>query len=136
VRDGQRIRLAGAGGAGMNGGPSGDLFLRIRLRPHPRFRVDGSDLHTDLPVAPWEAALGASVELRTLDGRARVNVPEGSSCGRRLRLRGEGMPRPGGGRGDLYASVKIVVPKKLSREERKLFKQLADKSDFDARGDG
>jgi curved DNA-binding protein len=133
VTDGQRIRLAGAGAGGTRGGPSGDLLLRVRIRPHPRFRVDGRDLHVDVRVAPWEAALGASVDLQTLDGRAKVRVPEGSSCGRRLRLRGQGMPGPGDTAGDLYAHVKIVVPKRLEREERELFEQLADVSRFDAR---
>src|SRR4051812_39427436 len=79
VRDGQRIRLAGEGGRGS---PPGDLNLRIRIRPHPHFRVDGSDIHTDLPVTPWEAALGATVPVRTLEGSASVRVPPGSSCGR------------------------------------------------------
>jgi curved DNA-binding protein len=133
VRDGQRIRLAGEGGAGLGGGPSGDLFLRVRLKPHPRFRVNGRDLEVDLPVAPWEAALGATVEVPTLQGTARVKVPAGSSCGRRLRLRGEGLPSASGGRGDLHAAVKIVVPKRLKREERELFEQLADVSKFDPR---
>jgi curved DNA-binding protein len=128
VRDGQRIRLAGEGGQGMGGGPPGDLNLRIRIAPHPRFRVDGRDLHTDLPVAPWEAALGATVELATLEGTANVRVPPGSSCGRKLRLRGEGL-----GDGDLYASVQIKVPKELSADERTLFEQLADTSRFDPR---
>jgi curved DNA-binding protein len=135
VRDGQLIRLAGEGGSGSAGGPPGDLLLRVRIRPHPSFRLEGRDLHTDLPVAPWEAALGASVELRTLDGgTARVRVPQGSSCGRRLRLRGEGMPDPGGGRGDLYASVKIEVPAKPTKQERELFERLAEVSRFDPRG--
>jgi curved DNA-binding protein len=133
VRDGQRIRLAGEGRQGNGGGPVGDLLLRVRLRPHPRFRLEGDDLYTELPVSPWEAALGATVELKTLDGKAQVKVPGGSSCGRRLRLRGEGMPRPGGTRGDLYAEVRILVPKKLSRAERKAFEQLAEASKFDPR---
>jgi curved DNA-binding protein len=135
VRDGQRIRLAGEGAAGAGGGPLGDLFLRVRLRPHPRFRLEGDDLRTQLPVSPWEAALGATVELTTLDGTAQVKVPAGSSCGRRLRLRGEGMPRAGGNRGDLYAEVRIVVPKKLTRAERKAFAQLAEASHFDPRAE-
>ena len=133
VRDGQRIRLAGEGGPGRGDGPPGDLFLRVHLKPHPRFRVTGDDLSTDLPVSPWEAALGATVEVKTLDGSARVKVPAGSSCGRRLRLRGEGMPRGGGERGDLYAEVKIVVPKKLTKAERKAFEGLAEVSRFDPR---
>jgi curved DNA-binding protein len=133
VRDGQRIRLTGEGGSGAGGGPSGDLFLRVRVRPDRRFRVEGNDLSVELPVAPWEAALGAAVEVPTLDGKARVKVPAGSSSGRRLRLKGEGMPGPGEQRGDLFAIVKIVVPKKLSKRERELFEQLAETSDFHPR---
>ena len=133
VRDGQRIRLAGEGSPGVGGGPSGDLFLRVRLRPHPRFRVSGRDLEVDLPVAPWEAALGAEVAVPTLDGTATVKVPGGSSSGRRLRLAGQGMPGPKGAPGDLHAIVKIVVPKKLKRDERKAYQRLAEVSDFDPR---
>jgi curved DNA-binding protein len=134
VRDGQRIRLAGEGGAGARDGPTGDLFLRVRIRPHPRFRLEGRDLYVDLPVAPWEAALGASVEVPTLDGTARVKVPPGSSSGRRLRLRGEGFPAGAGDdAGDLYAVVKIMIPKKPSKKERELFEQLAKVSKFDPR---
>jgi curved DNA-binding protein len=133
VRDGQRIRLAGEGGRGAGDGPPGDLFLRVRIKPHPRFRVEGSDLHTDLPVSPWEAALGATVEVRTLTGTARVRVPPGSSTGRKLRLRGQGLPGPRGGTGDLYAHVKVMVPKKLTDQERELFEQLAKVSDFNPR---
>jgi curved DNA-binding protein len=135
VRDGQRIRLAGEGGRGLGGGPPGDLYLRVRLKPHPRFRLKGDDLEVDLPVAPWEAALGATVDVPTLNGRARLKVPAHSSCGRRLRLRGEGMPTSNGA-GDLYAAVKIVVPKRLRREERELYERLAEVSKFDPRKEG
>ena len=134
VREGQRIRLAGQGGEGTERGPTGDLFLRVRLLPHPRFRVEGRDLYTDLPVTPWEAALGAPVSFPTLTGRARVKVPAGSSSGRRLRLRGNGMPDGRGQRGDLYATVMIAVPHRLEPEERKLFERLAEMSRFDPRG--
>jgi curved DNA-binding protein len=134
VRDGQRIRLAGQGGPGTGGGPPGDLFLRVRLKPHSRFRVEGRDLYVDLAVSPWEAALGAEVPVRTLDGDARVKVPAGSSSGRRLRLRGQGLPGSGGApAGDLYAVVTIAVPKKLTRKERDLFERLASVSKFDPR---
>jgi curved DNA-binding protein len=128
VIDGQRIRLAGQGGAGVGGGPAGDLHLRVRLRPHPRFRVDGRDLHVELPVPPADAALGASVEVPTLHGTARVKVPPGSSSGRRLRLRGKGMRNPSGPPGDLYATVRIVVPRTLSDEEREAYEQLRQAS--------
>ena len=134
VRDGQRIRLAGEGGPGVGGGPPGDLFLRVRLKPHSRFRVEGRDLYVDLAVSPWEAALGAEIPVPTLQGRARVKVPAGSSSGRRLRLRGQGLPGSGGAPGgDLYAVVTIAVPKKLTRRERELFEQLASVSKFDPR---
>jgi curved DNA-binding protein len=133
VREGQRIRLAGKGGAGRRGAPAGDLFLRVRIRPHPYFRLDGRDLLVDVPVSPWEAALGATVPVRTLDGTARVRVPPGSSSGRRLRVRGKGMPGPRGGHGDLYATVQVVVPRELSAQERSLFEQLGQASRFDPR---
>ena len=135
VRDGQRIRLAGEGGEGSGGGPSGDLFLRIRLRPHPRFAVDGHDLYVELPVTPWEASLGAEVPVPTLDGTTRVKVPPGSSSGRRLRLRGQGLPEGRSGTGDLYAIVEVEVPKEPTKKERELFEQLASESKFDPRKD-
>jgi curved DNA-binding protein len=134
VRDGQRIRLAGEGGPGIGGGAPGDLFLRVRLKPHPRYRVQGRDLYVDLAVSPWEAALGAEVPVQTLDGNARVKVPAGSSSGRKLRLRGQGLPGSAGApSGDLYAVVTIAVPKKLTRKERELFERLASVSKFDPR---
>jgi curved DNA-binding protein len=134
VRDGQRIRLAGEGAEGIGGGPRGDLFLRVRIRPHRRFRLDGRDVYLDLPAAPWEAALGASVRVPTLRGSARLRIPAGSSSGRRLRLRGEGMPDPRGRPGDLYAVVQIQLPRRLTREQRELFERLARaSSDFDPR---
>jgi curved DNA-binding protein len=133
VRDGQRIRLAGEGGRGAGGGPSGDLFLRVRIRPHPRFRLEGRDLYVDLPITPWEGVLGASVEVPTLEGKKRVKVPSGSSTGRKLRLRGEGFPGPRGGRGDLYAVLKVEVPKKPTPEERELFERLSQVSKFNPR---
>ena len=134
VLDGERIRVPGQGGAGVGGGQAGDLFLRIRIRPHPRFRIEGRDLYVDLPVSPWEAALGDEVPVPTLEGTARVKVPPGSSSGRRLRLRGQGMPGSRGGpAGDLYAVVTIKVPQKLTKRERDLFEKLASASKFDPR---
>ncbi|MEV6742632.1 DnaJ C-terminal domain-containing protein, partial [Streptomyces sp. NPDC051104] len=134
VVDGQRIRLAGEGGRGSGDAPAGDLYLRVRIQPHPRFRLDGRDVHVQVPVAPWEAALGATVPVPTPGGgTAKVTVPAGSSSGRRLRLRGEGMPGPRGANGDLYAELRIVVPPKLSDRERELFEELAAVSSFDPR---
>ena len=137
VRDGQLIRLAGQGGEGRDGGPPGDLFLRVVLKPHPRFRLrGGSDLDVDLPISPSEAALGATVPVPTLTGEARVRVPAGSSGGRRLRLRGRGLPTRDGGHGDLHAIVTIVVPKELSDRERELYEQLAESQSLDPRTAG
>jgi curved DNA-binding protein len=133
VVDGQRIRLAGEGGRGRGQGAAGDLYLVVRIAPHPRYRLVGRDIHVDLPVAPWEAALGATVPVTGPGGTAQVRVPPGTSSGRRLRLRGEGMPRPSGAAGDLYAEVVIMVPPEPSPRERELFEELAAVSTFDAR---
>ena len=130
VVDGQRIRLAGQGGRGGGGAGPGDLYLIVRIAPHPRYRLDGRDIHVDLPVTPWEAALGADVPVDTPGGEAKVKVPAGSSGGQRLRLRGRGMPNPRGQPGDLYAEVRIMVPPRLSRRERQLFEELANASSF------
>jgi curved DNA-binding protein len=136
VREGQRIRIAGKGAAGRGGGPAGDLYLLVRLKPHRRFRREGDDLQIDLRVTPWEAALGATVPVRTLSGTAQVRVPAGSSSGRRLRLRDRGLPTRDGGRGNLYATVQIAIPKELSDKERDLFEKLASASHFDPREGG
>lgn len=133
VLDGQRIRLAGEGGRGSGNGPAGDLYLVVRIKPHPRFRLAGRDISLDLAVSPWEAVLGTNVAITTPVGEAKVKVPPGSSTGRRLRLRGEGMPNPRGGAGDLYAEIKVMVPAKPTARERELFEQLAAESTFDPR---
>ncbi|MDI9835129.1 J domain-containing protein [Streptomyces sp. KAU_LT] len=134
VVDGQRIRLAGEGGRGTGDAAPGDLYLRVRIQPHPRFRLDGRDVYTQLPVTPWEAALGATVPVPTPSGgTAKVTVPAGSSSGRRLRLRGEGMPNPRGADGNLYAELRVMVPPELSDRERELFEELAATSSYDPR---
>jgi len=132
--DGQRLRLRGKGGPGANGGPPGDLYLQILLEPHPLYRVSGHDLEIEVPIAPWEAALGAQVEVPTLEGRVTMKVPPGSKGGQKLRLAGKGLPRPGGGGGDLYAALNIVVPGTLTEREKKLYEELREASRFDARG--
>ncbi|MFD3454934.1 DnaJ C-terminal domain-containing protein [Streptomyces sp. NPDC058691] len=136
VTDGQRIRLAGQGGRGSGDAPPGDLYLRVRITPDPRFRLEGRDIHVVLPVTPWEAALGATVPVPTPGGTAKVTVPGGSSSGRRLRLRGEGMPNPRGAAGDLYAEVRVMVPPAAGDRERALYEELADVSSFDPRKQG
>jgi curved DNA-binding protein len=135
VTDGQRIRLVGEGGQGRGSGTSGDLYLVVRIPPHPRFRVDGRDITVSLPLAPWEAALGATVPVTTPGGERKVTVPAGSSTGRRLRLRGEGMPRARGAPGDLHAEVRIMVPPQSTPRERELFAELSETSAFDPRRD-
>jgi curved DNA-binding protein len=132
--DRQRLRLRGQGGAGVNGGRTGDLYLNIALHPHALFRPDGHDLYLDLPLTPWEAALGATVEVPTLDGRVSLKIPPATTAGRKLRLGKKGLPKPGGGEGDLYAIVQIVNPTVLSDREQELFKQLAEASAFNPRG--
>jgi curved DNA-binding protein len=133
VVDGQRIRLAGQGGRGYGDGAPGDLYLVVHIKPHRRYRLSGRDITVDLPVSPWEAVLGATVPVVTPAGTAKVVVPAGSSTGRKLRLRGEGMPNPKGSPGDLYAEVRIMVPSSPTDRERELFEQLAAVSNFDPR---
>jgi curved DNA-binding protein len=133
VTEGQRIRLAGQGGPGRGGAPAGDLYLVVRVKPDRRYRLDGRDLHLDLPASPWEAALGASVPVQTPAGEVTVQVPAGSSTGRRLRLRGQGLPNPRGTPGDLYAEIRVMVPGTLSQRERELFEELARVSTFEPR---
>jgi curved DNA-binding protein len=133
VADGQRIRLRGQGGQGSGGGEAGDLYLIVRIAPHSRYRLEGRDLHMLLPLAPWEAALGSSVDIDTPGGPATVNVPAGTSSHRRLRLKGRGLPNKRGTPGDLYAEAQIKVPRSPSAEERELFEQLGKVSTFDPR---
>ena len=132
--EGQRLRLPGKGGKGINGGRDGDLYLNISLAPHPLFRASGHDLYVDLPLAPWEAVLGALVEVPTLDGAVRLKVPAGTKAGQQLRLARRGLPRPREGAGDLFAVVQIVVSADPSERERELFQQLAEASTFNPRG--
>ncbi len=132
IADGKRLRLAGEGGLRGNG-TTADLYLRIRINPHPRFRINGADLEADLFVTPWEAALGSRVAARLPDGSATVTVPAGSQTGKRLRLKGKGLRADGGARGDLYLVITIRVPETLSDRERKLFEELAEASDYDPR---
>lgn len=125
VHEGSRIRLKGQGGEGLAGGTRGDLYLKVRLLPHPVFRVQGSDLETEITLRPEQAVLGDKVSVPTLDGPVNMKVPAGIRAGRRLRLRGKGMPQKGGTRGDQYVRVVIDIPDTLTPEEENLYRQLA-----------
>jgi curved DNA-binding protein len=131
IRAGQLLRLAGQGGPGRHGGPPGDLYLEVDFRPHPRFRVDGRDVLFELPLAPWEAALGATVRVPVPDGHVELRVPPGSQAGRRLRLKGRGLPGPPPG--DLYAVLSIVLPPANSDARREAYAAFARAFDFDPR---
>ncbi|MFW5994573.1 MAG: DnaJ C-terminal domain-containing protein [Spirochaetia bacterium] len=132
VRDGQKLRLGGQGAEGPGG--SGDLYITIKIKPHKRFKVKGSDLETEVDITPWEAALGSEVTFPTVTGKATVHIPAGTSSGKRIRLRAKGLSKKGGGKGDLYAVLRIAVPTKLSDRERELFEKLASDSRFNPRG--
>jgi len=132
--DGQRLRVAGKGGLGLNGAEPGDLYLNITLKPHPLFRVSDHDLYLDLPLAPWEAVLGARIEVPTLHGRVAVTVAPGSKAGQKLRIGGRGLPKPGSGHGDLYCVLTIVTPGMPSDREKELYQELAAASHFNPRG--
>jgi curved DNA-binding protein len=137
--DGQRLRLPAKGGKGHGGGRDGDLYLDITLKPHPLYRPSGHDLYIDLPLAPWEAALGASVEVPTLAGAVNLKIRPGTSSGQKLRLAGRGLPRPqgsdkgSGNAGDLFAVVQIMVPAELSARERELYEQIRQASTLNPR---
>lgn len=127
ARDGSRIRVRGAGDGGD------DLYIRLKLEPHPSFTVHDDDTEIEISITPWEAALGTNLEVPTLDGRMQVKIPAGVASGQRLRLQGHGLNRRGGGRGDHYVKLKVVLPKTLSPSERKLFEELARTSRFNPR---
>ncbi len=131
--EGSRLRLTGQGSPGIGGGPPGDLYLRILIRPHPVFQINGNDLSADIVLTPWEAALGGRVEMKTMDGPVNLTIPPGVQPGQRLRLKGKGMPRREGGKGDLYAVVKVAVPSKLTDREKELMEELGRISTFNPR---
>jgi curved DNA-binding protein len=134
VKEGQTIRIPGKGGDGANGGTSGDLFLHVRYAAHPDFRARGSDLHYDLDLAPWEAVLGTTVSVPTLESPVKVRIPAGTNNGCQLRVRGRGLPRGRDGeRGDLYVVVNVQLPPQLSEEERELWEKLGRVSRFNPR---
>jgi curved DNA-binding protein len=134
VGDGERVRLKGQGAPGQGNEPNGDLYLHIRLVPHPMFDVEGHNLLVTVPVAPWEAALGAKVTLPTLTGKISLNVPPNSQSGQKLRIKGKGLPIKKGS-GDLYVIFKIVIPQHTNEESQALWQSLSDTSTFDPRAE-
>lgn len=132
VTPGERIRLKGQGAPGIGDAPDGDLFLEIRFAPHPLYEVEGRNLLLTVPVAPWEAALGTRARVPTLDGHINLTIPAGSQSGKRLRIKGRGLGKEGH-RGDLIAVLAVVMPDRVSEEERGLWQQLAATSAFNAR---
>ncbi|MDB4538010.1 DnaJ domain-containing protein [Akkermansiaceae bacterium] len=134
ISEGQLIRCAGLGEAGINGGPSGDLFLHVRLEKHPVFRVRGGDLYCELLLAPWEAVLGGEVAVPTLDGPVRIKVPKNAEPGTELRVKGRGLPTDAAGQsGDLYAVIEIALPESVTGDEAALWQKLSDLSSFNPR---
>ena len=133
VVEGQRIRLAGQGSAGVGGGPPGDLYLEIGFRPHPLYQVDGRDVTLTLPVAPWEAALGATVQTPTLGGPVDLRIPPNAKAGQKLRLKGRGLP--GSTPGDQYVSLKIALPPSDSPKAKEIYEQMHRELDFDPRAE-
>jgi curved DNA-binding protein len=134
VQNGRTIRVPGHGGEGVAGGPSGDLYLRVHFAAHPDFRVSGADLYYDLALAPWEAVLGTTVSVPSVEGTLNGKIPAGIDSGEKVRLRGRGLPQgPKGDRGDLYLVVNIRIPKKVNDQERRLWEELRSVSSFDPR---
>lgn len=134
VRAGQHLRLTGQGGPGVGEGPAGDLYLEIDFNPHPRFRTDGRDVYLDLPLAPWEAALGASIAVPTPDGTVQLAIPPNSASGRQLRMKGRGIP--GAPPGDLYVVLQVMLPPAESESAREAYRTMAKAFDFNPRTHG
>lgn len=133
VNDGGIIRLAGQGQRSRDFGAPGDLLLRINIAPDPRFKIIGHDLHTVVAISPWEAALGAKIPIQTIEGSVSLTVPRGSQNGRKLRLRGKGIPRHKGVPGDIIVELEVRMPEHFNDEEEKLIKEIANKSGFNPR---
>ena len=131
VRDGQKIRLTGQGAHGSGGGKRGDLLITVAIRPDPNFALKGKDVELTLPIAPWEAALGSEITVPTLDGKVQLKIPAGSTSGKRLRLKGRGMP--GAPTGDLYVRLQVATPAANSSDERALYEKMRDTFNFEPR---
>ena len=125
VRDGTKMRLSAQGDHGINGGPPGDLYLKVRILPHRIFEVSGDDLIVEVPVMPWEAIMGADIDVPTLDRTVKMKIPPESQSGKKFRLKGKGLPKKSGGKGDQYVKLKVVVPERVDEEEKRLFEELS-----------
>ncbi|WP_026100660.1 DnaJ C-terminal domain-containing protein [Synechococcus sp. PCC 7336] len=132
VTDGKKIRLRGQGHPNPSGG-AGDLYLKVKIKPHPFFRLEGSDVYCDLPISPSEAALGGAVDVPTLDGEVKLNLPAGVQSGQRLRLGGKGFPKGKGDRGDQFVVIQVNVPSNITERERELYEQLKQVQSYDPR---
>lgn len=133
ILHGEKIRLIGQGKNGENGGKNGDLYLRINIENDSKFKLQGYDLYTDLYLTPWEAALGTRANIKTIDDETKVYIPQGTQSGEKLRIPGKGYKKASGTRGDLIAEIKVMVPKQLTNEERKMFEKLNEISNFNPR---
>jgi len=133
VQEGERVRVKGKGAPGQGGATSGDLYLHVDFAPHPVFRPQGSDIVVNLPVWPWEAALGTDVEVPTLSGPVRLKIPPGSQSKQKMRLKGKGLPTRSGANGDQLVMLDIVLPSSVSPEEKNLFEELAKLKHSDPR---
>jgi DnaJ-class molecular chaperone len=133
AREGSVIKLAKQGQPGQGGGEPGDLLIKLSVKPHPRFTVSGDDITIEVPITPSEAVLGSSIEVPTIESKAEMKIPAGSQGGQRLRLKGQGLNKRGGGRGDQYIRLKIVVPTNPTEREKQLYKELDESSQFKPR---
>ena len=133
IRNGEKIRLIGQGKQGTNGGKNGDLFIRVNIENNKEYKLQGYDIYTDLLLTPWEAALGTRVKINSIDDSSNIYIPQGIASGEKIRIPQKGYKDGKGGRGDLIAEIKIVVPKKLSEEEIEIYKKLKDISKFEPR---
>lgn len=134
IRNGEKIRLIGQGKKGINGGKNGDLFIKIDIEDNKNFKLYGCDLCTDLRLTPWEAALGSRVNVKTIDGETKVYIPQGVQSGEKIKISSKGYKDGKGGRGDLVAEIKIMVPKKLELDEKEMYEKLREMSNFNPRG--
>lgn len=130
IRDGEKIRLIGQGKSGLNGGKNGDLFIRINIEQDKKYKLEGCNIYTYLYLTPWEAALGTRIKVEGIDGGDMVYIPQGIQSGERIKVQGKGYKDSKGGRGDLVAEIRIMVPKELNKEEIKIYEKLKEISKF------